>query len=99
MGKLRTLSEENRMRPQDVLFWLKAQPFRPFRITMNSGRTYEIRHSELVVVMTGAIIIVTPSSIEGVADHAEMIGLELIDHIEPLEASVASGGNNAASEN
>jgi len=26
----------------------KAQPFRPFRIRMNSGRTFDIRHPEMV---------------------------------------------------
>ena len=34
------------MRPEDILFWLKAVPFKPFRTCLNSGRTYEIRHPE-----------------------------------------------------
>jgi hypothetical protein len=33
------------MRPDDVLFWLRAVPFRPFRLTLNSGRTIDMRHS------------------------------------------------------
>lgn len=73
------------MKPDDVLFWLRAMPFVPFRITTNSGRTYVIKHSELVQVMTGSVIVYTPSDKEGVMERGEMIGLALIDHIEPVD--------------
>jgi hypothetical protein len=35
------------MRPDDLLAWVHAAPFQPFRICLNSGRTYEIRHPEM----------------------------------------------------
>ena len=38
------------MRPDDVLEWSRAVPFRPFRICLNSGRTYDIRHPEMIRV-------------------------------------------------
>ena len=38
------------MRPEDVLTWVRAAPFRPFRIYLNSGQTYEIRHPEMLRV-------------------------------------------------
>jgi len=74
------------VRPEDVLFWLKAQPFQPFRITMNSGRTYDVRHSELVRLLRTSLVYFTPSDEPDVFDRAEMIGLILIDHIEPIDA-------------
>jgi hypothetical protein len=74
------------MRPEDVLFWLRAQPFRPFRITMNSGRSYDIRHPELVRLMRTSLVIFTPSEQPDVFDGAEMIGLVLIDRIAPIDA-------------
>jgi hypothetical protein len=38
------------MSAREVLDYVKDQPFRPFRILMNSGRSYEIRHPEMVRV-------------------------------------------------
>ena len=74
------------MRAEDMLFWLRAQPFVPFRIVMNSGRTYEVRHPELLRVMRTSLVIFTPADQPEVFDRAEMIGLVLIDHIEPIDA-------------
>jgi hypothetical protein len=34
----------------DVWTWVRAAPFRSFRITLNSGRNYDIRHPETVRV-------------------------------------------------
>ena len=73
------------MRPEDLNFWVNAKPFHPFRIIMNSGRTYEVRHPELIRVMRTSLIYFTPSNQEGVYDHAEMIGLLLADKIEPID--------------
>ncbi len=72
------------MRPEDIHFWLKAEPFRPFRIIMNGGRAYEVRHPELVRVMRTSLIFFTPTEQEDVYDRAQMIGLVLIDKIEPI---------------
>lgn len=78
------------MRPEDVLFWLHAQPFQPFRITMNSGRIYEVRHPELLRIMRTSFLYFTPSGQADVFDRAEMVGLTLIDHIEPVDAPTRS---------
>jgi hypothetical protein len=72
------------MTPSDIQFWLKAQPFIPFRIVMVSGRTYDVPHPELIRVLRGGIVRFTPSGSEDFYDRAEMIGLGLIDKIEPI---------------
>jgi hypothetical protein len=74
------------MLSEDILFWTRAKPFRPCRITMNAGRSYEIRHPELVMVLMDSLIIGTPSAEEGRLERAEMIGLNLIDRIEPIDS-------------
>ena len=38
------------MTPQNVLSYVKAEPFRPFRIHMASGWTFDVRHPEMVRV-------------------------------------------------
>jgi hypothetical protein len=78
------------MRPQEILTWLHATPFVPFRILMNSGRTYEVRHPELVRVLRGSLMLFTPSKEPDVYDRAEMLGLLVIERIEPLEVAAAS---------
>ncbi len=78
------------MFPDDLLYWLKAQPFRPFRINMNNGRTYDVRHPEFVRLMTTSLIYFWPTEDPDVFKRAEMVGLALINHIEPIETEVAA---------
>jgi hypothetical protein len=77
------------MRPDDVLEWTRAVPFRPFRICLNSGRTYDIRHPEMLRVgrTTMYIFSFRGDPIEP-HEHTEMVGLLLIERIEPIEAPV-----------
>jgi hypothetical protein len=75
------------MRPEDVLFWLKAVPFKPFRICLNSGRGYEIRHPKMLrVSRTTMLIFSFAGEPEDPFEKAEMVGLVLVEPIEPLEA-------------
>lgn len=38
------------MNAKRVLGYVGAEPFRPFRISMASGKTYDIRHPEMIFV-------------------------------------------------
>jgi hypothetical protein len=38
------------MRPDDVLEYLRKQPFQPFRISLSNGKSYDIRLPEMVKV-------------------------------------------------
>lgn len=75
------------MRPEDLLHWLRATPFVPFRIRLNSGRTFDIRHPEMVRLSRTTIHIYTSQIEPEVYEKMEMIGLVLIESIEPLEPS------------
>jgi len=78
------------MTPQEVLNYVQAQPFRPFRICMNSGRSFDIRHPEMVRVGRRDILIFTfVSDSPDVYDRWANVSLLLIESISPLEASVA----------
>ena len=74
------------MRPEDVLHWLRATPFVPFRVRMNSGLTFDVRHPELVRLMRTSLIYFTPSDQEGVFDHSQMFGLVLFESIEKIDS-------------
>jgi hypothetical protein len=78
------------MRPDDVLEWVRAVPFRPFRICLNSGRAYDIRHPEMLRVgrTTMYIFSFRGEPPKEPHEHTEMVGLLLIERIEPIEAPV-----------
>lgn len=78
------------MGPQEILNCLVAQPFRPFRIRMNSGRVFEVRHPEMVRVgMRDLLLFTFVSDAPNVYDRWENLSLSLIESLSPLEASVA----------
>ena len=75
------------MRPDDLLTWLRAAPFVPFRIQLNSGRTFDIRHPEMLRVGFSSVNVYSfvgePSD---PYERMEMVSLALIESIEPIEA-------------
>jgi hypothetical protein len=78
------------MTPHEILKYVQARPFRPFRIEMNSGRTFDIRHPEMVQVARNCLIFFTfVSDNPHVVDDWETISLLLIESISHLDASVA----------
>lgn len=74
--------------------YVEAEPFRPFRIQMVGGRTFEIRHPEMVQVGRTTMTIFTYLSDdpELVKEREVEVSLLLIESVEPLEARVASRG-------
>jgi hypothetical protein len=85
------------MRPEDLNKWLRASPFRPFRLYLTNGHTYDVRHPELVMVGRSAIIVGTPSleHADPVYDDYTTVALLHINDIKPLPAPAPSGGNGA----
>ena len=79
------------MRSDDMLFWTRAAPFRPFRVFLNSGRSYEIRHPELLRIgRTSMIFFSVRGGPDDPYDRAEMVSLVLIERIEPIETPAAA---------
>jgi hypothetical protein len=78
------------MSSREVLGYVKAQPFRPFRILMNSGRKYEIRHPKMVRVGRDFLILFTfVSDDPDVVDRWETVSLLLVEALSDLDAQVA----------
>jgi hypothetical protein len=74
------------MRPQDILEHLRVQPFRPIRVTLTDGRTYDVVHPELAMVghSTVAIGLPRPNAREPVYDRLLTVSLLHIMQIEPI---------------
>jgi hypothetical protein len=79
------------MRADDFLTWIRTTPFMPFRIRLNSGRTFDIRHPEMLRVGRSAVNIYTfAGEAADPYERMEMVPLVLIESIEPLEAPHAA---------
>ena len=64
------------MRAEDLLEMLRTRPFVPFRIHMTDGRTYDIVHPGVVLVLrTRAIIGLRPDPATNIPDQSEQIDL------------------------
>lgn len=73
-----------------ILNYVNAEPFHPFRINMASGKTYTIRHPEMVQVGRTTMSVFTwmSDNEEEAKAHEQELSLILIESVEPLDASV-----------
>jgi hypothetical protein len=80
--------------PQELLTYLKAKPFRPFRIHMASGETFDVRHPEMAKVGRNFLILFSyVSDTPDLLDRWETISVMLMERISHLDTTVTSSGN------
>lgn len=76
------------MAPRVVLDFVTAEPFRPFRMHMASGRTFEVGHPEMVRVGRSSVSVhMRPESEPTTAERWQVVSLMLLESIELLEES------------
>ncbi len=77
------------MTPQSVLGYVKAEPFRPFRLYLASGRTFDVRHPEMVKVLKSSILVfkATDEASE-IPEDWESVSLMLTESVSHLETQV-----------
>lgn len=80
---------------QRIASYVGAEPFRPFRITTASGRTFEIRHPEMVQVGRNTMTIFTflSDDPEGARERQVEVSLLLTESVEPLDATTRPQGS------
>jgi hypothetical protein len=79
---------------QRIGSYVTAEPFRPFRIQMAGGRTFEIRHPEMVQVGRTTMTIFTFMSDDPdqAKDREIKVSLLLVESVEPLDVAVCPQG-------
>lgn len=79
---------------QRIASYVGAEPFRPFRITTTSDRTFEIRHPEMVQVGRSTITIFTflSNEPEEAKEREVEVSLLLTESVEPLDGSARPQG-------
>jgi hypothetical protein len=77
------------MTPQTILGYVKAEPFRAFRLHLASGRTFEVRHPEMIKVLRSHVLIFKATGeTPDIPDEWESVSLMLIESISHLETPV-----------
>jgi hypothetical protein len=79
---------------QRMASYVHAEPFRPFRITLNGGRAFDILQPEMIQLGRSTMTIFTfPSEqVEEVKEHRIEVSLLLTESVEPLETAVRTQG-------
>lgn len=73
---------------------LAEKPFRPFRLVMSSGQTYDIRHPEAAMLTKSDLLVGTDLEDDGVPARFKICSLLHVTAIEPLAAGASAPRNN-----
>ena len=73
-----------------VVEYVSAEPFRPFRLKMASGQTYDIRHPEMILVGKSSVRVYTTAKPDSTSEHWQDVSLMLMEAIEPIDAPSAT---------
>ena len=74
--------------PQTVREYVRAEPFRPFRLHLASGRTFDIRHPEMIKILKSNVLVFKPSRDSSkFPEEWESVSLMLTESISHLETA------------
>lgn len=74
-----------------ALAYAKAEPFRPFRLHMVSGRTFDIRHPEMIKVAKNfALVFSFAPGDDEFAERFDTVSLLLVESVSYTDAPVSS---------
>jgi hypothetical protein len=68
---------------------LTQRPFKPFRLVMSSGESYEVRHPEMAWLTRSDILVGVGETEEGVPAEFRICSLLHVTTIEPLTSSTS----------
>jgi hypothetical protein len=75
---------------------LHEHPFRPFRLVMSSGQTYEVRHPEMASLTRTDILVGIGDIRDGIPSRFKICSLLHVTAIEPLGQSPTETGTTSA---
>jgi hypothetical protein len=84
------------MRAEDLMQLLRRRPFNPLRIHLTDGKTYDIRHPDMALVLRQYVDIgVRPDPESGVLESVERCSLLHVVRVEELPPTTAAGVGTA----
>lgn len=66
---------------------LTQRPFKPFRLVMSSGQTYDVRHPEMALLTRTDMLVGIDVADDGVPAEFKICSLLHVTAIEPLNGS------------
>lgn len=63
---------------------LVQRPFKPFRLVMSSGQTYEVRHPEMAMLTRTSILVGVDDPGDGVPAEFKICSLLHVTAVEPV---------------
>jgi len=66
---------------------LNERPFKPFRLVMSSGQSYEVRHPEMAMVTKSDILVGVDIEDDGVPAEFKICSMLHVTAVEPLEST------------
>ncbi len=64
---------------------LKERPFKPFRLVMSSGQSYEVRHPEMAMLTKSDILVGIDIEDDGVPAEFKICSMLHVTAVEPIE--------------
>jgi hypothetical protein len=86
-GKPLSIPEGLFMKVQTFRELLSQRPFRPFRLVLSSGQTYEVRHPEMAFLTRTDLLVGVGETDEGVPAEFRICSLLHVASIEPIGVS------------
>ncbi|NMG20391.1 hypothetical protein [Brasilonema bromeliae] len=85
------------MTPEALNTFVKAVPFRPFRITLVNGTTYDIRHPEMLLLTRRDAFLSVRDNPDGeFADRVIAIGLSVVASATQLDTPAPAQPQDSA---
>jgi hypothetical protein len=66
---------------------MAQRPFKPFRLVMSSGPSYEVRHPEMAMLTRTSMLVGTDVKEDGVPAEFKICSLLHVATVEPLNAT------------
>jgi len=70
---------------------LRQRPFKPFRVVMSSGESYEVRHPEMAWVTKNDLFVGIDAADDGLPSDARICPLFHVATVEPLATDARAG--------
>jgi hypothetical protein len=68
---------------------LSQRPFRPFRLVMSSGQSYEVRHPEMAMLTRTDLLVGIGESVEDVPAEFRICALLHVATVEPISTAAS----------
>jgi hypothetical protein len=86
------------MTQEELQAFARGQPFRPFRVVITTGQTFDVRHPDLIMVGRRSVVLGITNDPAGAAyDRTYQVDLLHVVGVEELPVPSAPSGSGSAS--